>query len=113
MTSKEALNIIKDRNINIKINHKIGSRDIANEELNEIANTIDYCIPIIEKDLDVLEIIYNHRLDMWEIECLFDRYSNINDAMTYLNSMLNTYDQLCREEVEELKEWIKNKELEK
>lgn len=65
----------------------------------------------VREDLEAFEIIWNHRLDVWEIECLFDRYPDVDDAMTYLNARLNTYDQLCREEVEELKKWIKKKEL--
>ena len=67
----------------------------------------------VKKDLDALEIIYNHRLDLWELETLFDRFPNTKDAMNYLNDILNTYDALEVEEVELLGNWIKAKEKEK
>ena len=58
MTSKglEMLEILKQRNDTLKINHKIGSRDIANQEIKEITQCFDnYVIPVIEKDLERLE----------------------------------------------------------
>ena len=52
----EMLEILKQRNGNLKINHKIGSRDIANQEIKEITQCFDnYVIPVIEKDLELLE----------------------------------------------------------
>ena len=54
----EMLEILKQRNGNLKINHKIGSRDIANQEIKEITQCFDnYVIPVIEKDLEALEIL--------------------------------------------------------
>lgn len=54
----EMLEILKQRNCTLKINHKIGSRDIANQEIKEITQCFDnYVIPIIERELKALEII--------------------------------------------------------
>ena len=67
MTSKglEMLEIIKQRNDTLKINHKIGSRDIANQEIKEITQCFDnYVIPVIEKELKALEIIKTKRVDI-------------------------------------------------
>lgn len=47
---KEALEIIKNRNYAIKLNHRIGSRDIANQELQEIGEGIDYALNIIKQE---------------------------------------------------------------
>lgn len=105
MTSKKALNIIKNRNINIKINHKIGSRDIANEELNEIANTIDYCIPIIEKDLEVLEIIRNKSVDIKYIRLCMDAKGS---HKMYNYSVTNQNDELTEKEYNKITEWLDN-----
>ena len=38
----EMLEILKQRNDNLKINHKIGSRDIANQEIKEISPEIAF-----------------------------------------------------------------------
>ena len=59
------LEILKQRNGNLKINHKIGSRDIANQEIKEITQCFDnYVIPVIEKELKALEIIKTKRVDI-------------------------------------------------
>ncbi len=55
MTSKEALKILENRNDKLHINHLIGSRRIADEEIKEIATVIDKLIkevfrPLIERD---------------------------------------------------------------
>mgnify|MGYP000913808521 CR=1 FL=1 len=49
---QEALEIIKNRNSKIKTNHKIGSRDIANEELKEINKVIDKVLPTLQQAID-------------------------------------------------------------
>ena len=59
----EMLEILKQRNGNLKINNKIGSRDIANQEIKEITQCFDnYVIPIIEKELKALDIIKKCRI---------------------------------------------------
>ena len=64
----EMLEILKQRNGNLKVNHKIGSRDIANQEIKEITQCFDnYVIPVIEKELKALEIIKNKRVDVFEL----------------------------------------------
>lgn len=55
MTSKEALDILENRNNKLHINHLIGSRRIADEEIKEIATLIDKLIkegftPLVERD---------------------------------------------------------------
>lgn len=47
--------ILKNRNSAIKINHKIGSRNIANEELQECAMAIDYVANTIQNLLNTLK----------------------------------------------------------
>ena len=55
--SLEQVEIIKSRCITLKLNHKIGSRDIANQEVKDCVIAIEKCVNIIEKSLKALEII--------------------------------------------------------
>lgn len=55
MTAKEALEILKSKNTTLKLNHKIGNRDIAINEVKGITKGIDSILPIIEQALDELE----------------------------------------------------------
>ena len=49
----QALAILKNRNRALEVNHLIGSRDIANQELKEICESIDkFVIPTFEKALE-------------------------------------------------------------
>lgn len=71
MESKEALNGIKVRISYLKDNHKIGSRSIANQEISEIAEALDYFIKPIEKDLEEKEYTDRKNADLLEtIECI-------------------------------------------
>lgn len=84
MTSKglEMLEILKQRNDTLKINHKIGSRDIANQEIKEITQCFDnYVIPVIEKDLDRLE-------QLEDIE---------EELGIELPDMFNIYEKICKQ----------------
>ena len=99
MTSKglEMLEILKQRNDTLKINHKIGSRDIANQEIKEITQCFDnYVIPVIEKDFEVLEILKRHstRLDDE------DWNDNIFNGIDYEN--------LDEKERKIIKEWLEH-----
>ena len=49
---QEALEILKNRNSKIKINHLIGSRSIANEELKDISAAIDYSLELLQELVD-------------------------------------------------------------
>lgn len=49
---QEALEIIKNRNSKIKINHLIGSRSIANEELKECAIAINNSLETLQELVD-------------------------------------------------------------
>lgn len=55
MTAKEALEILKSKNTTLKLNHKIGNRDIAINEVKGITKGIDSILPIIEQALTELE----------------------------------------------------------
>ena len=49
MTPKEALEILKNRIAGLALNHKIGSRDIANFEIKEIVKAVEiHVIPTLE-----------------------------------------------------------------
>lgn len=52
MTYQEALEVLKNRNSALKINHKIGSRDIANQELQEINIAINLILPKLQEAID-------------------------------------------------------------
>ena len=73
----EMLEILKQRNDTLKINHKIGSRDIANQEIKEITQCFDnYVIPVIEKELKALEIVNKKRVNVHKFKwCVFKKYS--------------------------------------
>ena len=99
MNSKglEMLEILKQRNDTLKINHKIGSRDIANQEIKEITQCFDnYVIPVIEKDLEVLEILKRH--------------STMLDDEDWNNNIFNgiDYENLDKKERKIIKEWLEN-----
>ena len=56
MTAKEALEVLKNRTAALSLNHKIGSRDIAKQEVKEIVMSIKtHVIPTLEKSLTELE----------------------------------------------------------
>ena len=53
MTPFNALEILKNRIATLSLNHKIGSRDIAKQEVKEIVMGIKtHVIPTLEKDLE-------------------------------------------------------------
>lgn len=53
MTAKEALDVLKNRTAALSLNHKIGSRDIAKQEIKEIVMSIKtYVIPALEKAIE-------------------------------------------------------------
>ena len=90
----EMLEILKQRNDTLKINHKIGSRDIANQEIKEITQCFDnYVIPVIEKDLEALEILKKYLY-----------YDNKNHCikMKYIYKRTTSFD------YEDLKEWLEH-----
>lgn len=65
--SKE-LEIIKNRNEKIKINHMIGNRRIANEELKECSIAIENAILEIEKSLTELEELKSNQVKVETIK---------------------------------------------
>jgi DNA repair ATPase RecN len=81
MTAKEALEILKSRNTTLKLNHKIGNRDIAINEVKDITKGIDSILPIIEQALTELEelkefisdIFTDKELNQW----IFDNRINL------------------------------------
>lgn len=53
MTAFYALEILKNRTAALSLNHKIGSRDIAKQEVKEIVMCIEtHVIPTLEKALE-------------------------------------------------------------
>ena len=57
MTPFNALEYLKNRIITLSLNHKIGSRDIAKQEVKEIVKGIKtHVIPTLEKTLELLEL---------------------------------------------------------
>ena len=53
MTAFNALEILKNRITTLSLNHKIGSRDIAKQEVKEIVMCIEtHVIPTLEKALE-------------------------------------------------------------
>lgn len=95
MTSKglEMLEILKQRNDTLKINHKIGSRDIANQEIKEITQCFDnYVIPVIEKELKVLE----------QLEILKKYYPPFKK---FLEEM---FEKCYNEDLTKIKEWLEH-----
>ena len=109
MTSKglEMLEILKQRNGNLKINHKIGSRDIANQEIKEITQCFDnYVIPVIEKELKALEIIKTKNVD---ISMLYEIVSTVDKMFDRDRYNQDTNEEiLTQEEFDLLKEVIEN-----
>lgn len=90
----EMLEILKQRNDTLKINHKIGSRDIANQEIKEITQCFDnYVIPVIEKDLEVLEILKKY---------IYYSEKSHRIRMREIRKSIYNFD------YEDLKEWIEN-----
>lgn len=55
LTALEKVEIIKSRCTTLSINHKIGSRDIANKEVQDCVRAIEKCLEPIEKALKRLE----------------------------------------------------------
>ena len=109
MTSKglEMLEILKQRNDTLKINHKIGSRDIANQEIKEITQCFDnYVIPVIEKELKALEIIKTKNVD---ISMLYEIVSTVDKMFARDRYNQDTNEEiLTQEEFDLLKEVIEN-----
>lgn len=48
----DIIGVLENRNSKLKVNHRIGSRDIANQELKEISNCIDNLIPHIREAVE-------------------------------------------------------------
>ena len=109
MTSKglEMLEILKQRNDTLKINHKIGSRDIANQEIKEITQCFDnYVIPVIEKELKALEIIKTKNVD---ISMLYEIVSTVDKMFARDRYNQDTNEEiLTQEEFDLLKEVLEN-----
>lgn len=107
MTSKglEMLEILKQRNGNLKINHKIGSRDIANQEIKEITQCFDnYVIPVIEKELKVLEILKKWIVVNETYDDLFPYEIKVKNEYVSNRSCLI----LTEEDYRKIKEWLEN-----
>ena len=107
----EMLEILKQRNGNLKINHKIGSRDIANQEIKEITQCFDnYVIPVIEKELKALEIIKTKNVDIFFLINSCDEVDKYNEEIID-NTMYYCYSncrKLTQEEFDLLKEALEN-----
>ena len=103
----EMLEILKQRNGNLKINHKIGSRDIANQEIKEITQCFDnYVIPVIEKELKALEIIKTKNVD---ISMLYEIVSTVDKMFARDRYNQDTNEEiLTQEEFDLLKEVLEN-----
>ena len=89
MTPKDALELLENRLSKLAINHKIGSRTIANSEIKEVVTAIEtHVIPTLETTLNELEALKKpptveevcEELDKWYIEATGDLLiANIND----------------------------------
>ena len=103
----EMLEILKQRNDTLKINHKIGSRDIANQEIKEITQCFDnYVIPVIEKELKALEIIKTKNVD---ISMLYEIVSTVDKMFARDRYNQDTNEEiLTQEEFDLLKEVLED-----
>ena len=103
----EMLEILKQRNDTLKINHKIGSRDIANQEIKEITQCLDnYVIPVIEKELKALEIIKTKNVD---ISMLYEIVSTVDKMFARDRYNQDTNEEiLTQEEFDLLKEVLED-----
>ncbi|MBO7731967.1 MAG: hypothetical protein J6S67_05425 [Methanobrevibacter sp.] len=80
----------------------------SKEELKDIRNAISWTniglekIDIIERDLEVLEIVKNKRVN-WFVLCDIPSVKNVND---YNNYMMTEEEYLSVTEFDFLKEWL-------
>ena len=78
MTAFNALEILKNRITTLSLNHKIGSRDIAKQEVKEIVMCIEtHVIPTLEKALERAKKVE-------ELLELYKQLSGIEQDIEYL-----------------------------
>ena len=95
-TMSKELEIIKNRNEKIKINHMIGNRRIANEELKECSIAIENAILEIEKSLTKfgeLKATVKELLDIPITVSTFSGTSLLIKTMNKLNKLVGDKDE--------------------
>lgn len=83
---KQALDILKNRNRALEVNHLIGSREIANQELKEICESNDkFVIPTFEKALEentrLKSSINIDKILLKDLETLVEDLRNENEEL--------------------------------
>lgn len=72
--SIDIIGILENRNSKLKVNHRIGSRDIANQELKEISACIDTLIPHIREAVEKAK-----KYDDKEVEVIGNIYDRVGE----------------------------------
>lgn len=109
MTTKEALEYLKNRITTLSLNHKIGSRDIAKQEVKEIVISIEtHVIPTLEKALErakkVEELLEVYRSKDMLMEDYYT-YGSLRGSQKALDNLRSVREEIevLEKELEELK----------
>ena len=109
MTPKEALEILKNRITTLSLNHKIGSRDIAKQEVKEIVMCIEtHVIPTLEKALErakkVEELLELYRSKDMHMEDYYT-YGSLRGSQKALDNLRSVREEIevLEKELEEMK----------
>ena len=103
MTAFNALEILKNRITTLSLNHKIGSRDIAKQEVKEIVMSIEtHVIPTLDKALERTK----------KVEVLLELYREYHELVLFTPGLVDKSKRVCdisieikqlEKELEELK----------
>ena len=112
MTAFNALEILKNRITTLSLNHKIGSRDIAKQEVKEIVMGIKtHVIPTLEKTLErakkVDELLRLYRSKDMHMEDYYT-YGSLRGSQKALDNLRSV-----REEIEVLEKELEEMKSEK
>ena len=112
MTAFNALEILKNRITTLSLNHKIGSRDIAKQEVKEIVMCIEtHVIPTLEKALErakkVEELLEVYRSKDMHMEDYYT-FGSLRGSQKALDNLRSV-----REEIEVLEKELEEMKSEK
>ena len=109
MTPFNALEILKNRITTLSLNHKIGSRDIAKQEVKEIVMCIKtHVIPTLEKALErakkveeLLELYHSKDMHMED----YYTYGSLRGSQKALDNLRSVREEIevLEKELEEMK----------
>lgn len=89
MTPIYALEVLKNRTAALSLNHKIGSRDIAKQEVKEIVISIKtYVIPTLKNALANYEQLQRDVKRYFELESNYQKSSHEYHEMEYIKNKL-------------------------